>query len=112
MSDGVPRFNCSVDTAMSVIEGRWKCTIICLLATNGEMRFSELMKTIGEVTSGILTRQLKELESDGMVRRRVDASGKVKVFYSLTDRGRSVLPVIHALAEWGRAQMIQVIVLV
>ena len=110
MSDGKPRFNCSVDMAMSVIEGRWKCTIICLLATNGEMRFSELQRTIGEVTAGILTRQLRELEADGMRSRSVDAEGKVKVFYSQTDRGRSVLPVISALADWGRSQMVQVVV--
>ena len=60
-----PRFNCSLDAAMSVIEGRWKPTIICLLAQNGSMRFNELLNKIGEVSSRMLSKQLKELEAEG-----------------------------------------------
>lgn len=105
------RFNCAIDATMSVIEGRWKGTIICLLAKNGTMRFSELQKSIGEVTSRILTKQLKELEDDGMVNRVVSTDGKLKVEYSLTGRGMSIIPVLKAIGEWGLAnQFTQVIV--
>ena len=105
------RFNCAIDATMSVIEGRWKGTILCMLFKNGTMRFSELQKEIGEITSRILTKQLKELEEDGMIRREVDTSGKIKVEYSLTDRGHSILPVLYSMAEWGaRNQFVQVIV--
>ena len=105
------RYNCALDAAMSVIEGRWKCTIICMLAANGPLRFSELQKMIGEITSRILSKQLKELENDGMVYRKVSSEGKVKVEYSLTDRGRSIIPVLEQLARWGIAnQCMQVIV--
>ena len=105
------RFNCAIDATMSVIEGRWKGTILCMLAINGPMRFSELQKSIGEITSRILTKQLKELEEDGMIRREVDTSGKIKVEYSLTDRGHSILPVLYSMAEWGaRNQFVQIIV--
>lgn len=105
------RYNCALDAAMSVIEGRWKCTIICMLAANGPLRFSELQKMIGEITSRTLSKQLKELENDGMIYRKVSSEGKVKVEYSLTDRGRSIIPVLEQLARWGIAnQCMQVIV--
>ena len=95
------RYNCSIDAAMSVIEGRWKGTIICMLANDGTLRFSELQRKIGEITSRILSKQLKELEADGMITRHVIPDGKVKVEYSLTDKGRSIIPVLRSLAEWG-----------
>ena len=79
MSPQNARYNCSIDAAMSVIEGRWKGTIICMLYMDGTLRFSELQKKIGEITSRILSKQLKELESDGMVTRTVVPDGKVKV---------------------------------
>ena len=72
---------------------------------------TDAQKEIGEITSRILTKQLKELEEDGMIRREVDTSGKIKVEYSLTDRGHSILPVLYSMAEWGaRNQFIQIIV--
>ena len=105
------RVNCAIDATMSVIEGRWKGTILCRLFKNGKMRFSELQKDIGEITSRILTKQLKELEEDGMLRRDVDTSGKIKVEYSLTERGMSIMPVLYSMAEWGaRNQFVQVII--
>ncbi len=105
------RVNCAIDATMSVIEGRWKGTILCMLFKNGKMRFSELQKDIGEITSRILTKQLKELEEDGMLRRDVDTRGKIKVEYSLTERGMSIMPVLYSMAEWGaRNQFVQVIV--
>ena len=105
------RVNCAIDATMSVIEGRWKGTILCMLFKNGKMRFSELQKDIGEITSRILTKQLKELEEDGMLRRDVDTRGKIKVEYSLTERGMSIMPVLYSMAEWGaRNQFVQIIV--
>ncbi|MDO5852485.1 MAG: helix-turn-helix domain-containing protein [Thermoplasmata archaeon] len=105
------RYNCCVDAAMSVIEGRWKGTILCMLFMNGPQRFSELEKRIGEVTSRILSKQLKELEADGMITRTVGSDRKLKVTYALTDKGTSILPVLKALGEWGaHHQMVQVIV--
>ena len=105
------RVNCAIDATMSVIEGRWKGTILCMLFKNGKMRFSELQKDIGEITSRILTKQLKELEEDGMLRRDVDTRGKIKVEYSLTERGMSIMPVLYSMAEWrARNQFVQVIV--
>lgn len=99
--NGHPRFNCALDATMSIIEGRWKSTIICLLARNGEMRFNEILNSIGEVSSRMLSKQLKELERDRMVNRKVEQNGAVKVSYSLTERGNSIIPVLQSMALWG-----------
>ena len=105
------RFNCAIDATMSVIEGRWKGTILCMLAINGPMRFSELQKSIGEITSRILAKQLKELEGDRMIRRNASTEGKIKVEYSLTDRGWSIIPVLKVIGEWGlNNQFVNIIV--
>lgn len=104
------RYDCCLDAAMSVVEGRWKATILCILYRFGPHRFSELEKQIGEVSSRILSKQLKELESDGMIIREVHPDRKLKVVYSISTKGKSILPALAQLAEWGaRYQMMQVI---
>lgn len=95
------RFNCCLDAAMTVVEGRWKGTILCMLHINDGMRFSELQRAIGSVSSRILSKQLKELEDDGMISRTVGSDRKLRVTYSLTDKGESILPALAMLAEWG-----------
>ena len=65
------------------------------------MRFNEILNTIGEVSSRMLSKQLKELERDRMINRRVDQNGAVKVTYSLTERGNSIIPVLQTMALWG-----------
>lgn len=105
------RHNCCIDAAMSVIEGRWKCTILCLLELEGPMRYSELQRKIGDISSRILSKQLKELEYDGMLKRLVFSDRKLCVSYEMTDKGHSIVPALRMLAEWGaRNQFIQVIV--
>lgn len=105
------RFNCCLDAAMSVIEGRWKGTILCMLYLNGGMRFSELQKAIGEVSSRILSKQLRELEEDGMISREVASDRKLKVTYSLTEKGESILPALKILAEWGSYHQVVKVIL-
>uniref|UniRef100_UPI0037DDCB38 winged helix-turn-helix transcriptional regulator n=2 Tax=Candidatus Methanarcanum hacksteinii TaxID=2911857 RepID=UPI0037DDCB38 len=100
-----PRYDCAIDAAMSVFEGRWKTVIICLLANNGPMRFNQLLKRIDGVSSRILTKQLRELENDNIVKRDVDTDTSLKVEYSLTPRGETLLPVMRAIAEWGLKNM-------
>ena len=100
MNDRAPEY-CPVNAAMSVIGGRWKPTILCMLARNGGMRFSELQRTIGGITSRMLSKQLRELESDGMVERTATSAGKKKVTYSITEKGSSICPILLALAKWG-----------
>ncbi len=103
--------DCPVDAAMAVIEGRWKSTILCLLARSGDgMRFSELQKSIGNVTARILTKQLRELIDDGMVSKD-SPEGKNAGIYRITEKGLSICPILVDLAKWGAEhQLIEVIV--
>ena len=96
-----PRYDCAIDAAMSVIEGRWKCTIVCLLSNNGSMRYNELLRKIGQISSRMLSKQLKELEKDNIVSRNVDDDASIKISYSLTDKGKTLIPVLKTLAKWG-----------
>ena len=96
-----PRMNCPLDAAMSVIEGRWKSTILCLLAVNGSMRFNRLLDNIGCVSPGILTKQLRELEKDGIIVRSVYAEVPTRVEYDLTEMGWTLAPLLKSMSEWG-----------
>lgn len=96
-----PRINCAVDATMSIIEGRWKTVILCKLHINGPMRFSKLMKEINGVSPRILTKQLKEMEADGIILRTPYSTVPPKVEYSVTDKGRSLGPILSAMEEWG-----------
>lgn len=98
------RLDCAVDAAMSVIEGKWKAAIICKLARNGHMRFSELMKEIPTVSSKVLTNQLRELEKDDIILRESTATAK-RVAYSLTEKGYDLIPALKELVKWSLKNM-------
>ena len=100
-----PRMDCAVDATMSVIEGRWKTVILCKLYMNGPMRFNQLMKEIDGVSPRILTKQLKEMESDGILRRVSYPEIPPKVEYSITEKGLSLGPILKAMADWGLENM-------
>ena len=101
----MPRMDCAIDATMSVIEGRWKTVILCKLYKNGPMRFNQLMKSINGVSPRILTKQLKELESDGIIKRTSYQEIPPRVEYSITDKGMSLGPIMIAMAEWGLNNM-------
>jgi DNA-binding HxlR family transcriptional regulator len=84
-----------------VIGGRWKVPILYHLAT-GPRRFSELRRAIAEVTQKMLIQQLREMEQDGIVSRKVYPQVPPKVEYSLTGMGRSLLPVVESMCRWGK----------
>lgn len=94
-------YNCPVEVTLDVIGGKWKCLILHHLL-DGTKRFNELKKLIPAVTQRMLTSQLRELEKDGVVHREVYAQVPPKVEYSLTDRGRSLEPVLWAMHDWGK----------
>jgi DNA-binding HxlR family transcriptional regulator len=92
---------CPVEAALEQISGKWKGLVIYHLLS-GTHRFSELKRKVGTVTQRSLTKQLRELENDGIVDRTVYAVVPPKVEYSLTDKGRRLLPVIETLHAWGQ----------
>ena len=90
-----------MEAALEVIGGKWKGIILYHLL-DGEVRFSELKRQVGSVTQRMLTKQLRELENDGLISRKVYPVVPPKVEYSLTEKGRTLDPILIALRDWGQ----------
>lgn len=86
---------------LSLIQGKYKMTILYTLSEFGVVRFNEMKKYIGSITFKTLSSALKQLEADGLVHREEYPQVPPKVEYSLTERGRSLIPILDALCEWG-----------
>lgn len=97
------RYSCAVELALNVIGGKWKPLAIYRLGTQGTLRFGELRRQLPGASQKMLTQQLRELEADGLVLRTAHASVPPRVEYSLTERGRSVMPILGMLCQWGAA---------
>ena len=93
-------FNTSVELSLEIIGGKWKMPIIWRLKDN-PMRYGELKRSLNKITHKMLTQQLRELEQDEILARKVYTEVPPKVEYSLTLLGESVIPVIDLLREWG-----------
>tara|TARA_R110000868_G_scaffold262401_1_gene520968 strand:+ start:141293 stop:141634 length:342 start_codon:yes stop_codon:yes gene_type:complete len=94
-------YGCAVGATLSVIGGRWKPIIIFKLLQNEFLRFGELKREIETVTQRMLTQQLRELEDDKIVIRKVYAEVPPRVEYSLTTYGRSLEPIMVSMRDWG-----------
>jgi len=92
--------HCPVEVTLDVIGGKWKCLIIHHLL-DGTKRFGELRKLTPAITQRMLTAQLRELERDGIVHRKVYPQVPPKVEYSLTELGKSLKPVLISMDKWG-----------
>jgi DNA-binding HxlR family transcriptional regulator len=94
-------FHCAMDITMSYIGGKWKTVVLWYLKKE-KKRFSELRKLIPNITEKMLSLQLKELEKDGIVKRKVYPQVPPRVEYFLTDFGKSLIPMLDEIALWGR----------
>ena len=92
--------NCPVEATLELIGGKYKALILWHLS-NGKLRFSELRKIITNATPKMLTQQLRELEASALIHREVFPVIPPKVEYSLTETGRSLLPILVAMRDWG-----------
>lgn len=96
------QYRCSMELTLNLIGGKWKSLILWHLGEK-TMRFSELRRTLPQVTQKMLTQQLRELEDNALVNRVVYTQIPPKVEYSLTEAGKSLLPILSMLNEWGIA---------
>lgn len=101
-------FGCPVEACLEVIGGKWKGVILYHLL-GGTKRFNELRRLMPVVTQRMLTRQLRELEADQIVRRTVYPAVPPKVEYSLTEYGQSLEPVLKMLQQWGSTHLDKII---
>lgn len=95
---------CAVTYCLGMIGGKWKPIILFCIASSVN-RFGALQRAIPGITKQMLTKQLRELEGDKLVTRTVYAEVPPRVDYALTDRGRSVLPIIGEMKAWGEQEM-------
>lgn len=99
------KYDWPIDATLDVIGGKWKPLIV--YALNDEtLRFSQLLdKLQPRITQRMLTKQLRQLEEDGLITRKVYAQVPPKVEYSLTDTGKSLMPILDQLCAWGSEHM-------
>ena len=94
-------FSCSTSIAMELIGGKWKSVILIYLV-DGKKRYNELRKLISTITERTLSLQLKQLEKDGLITRKVyTKKPPLKVEYALTPFGETLAPVLQSIAKWG-----------
>ena len=96
--------NCPVEATLDLIGGKYKALILWHLSER-QLRFSELRKVITSATPKMLTQQLRELEAQSLIHREVFPVVPPKVEYSLTELGRSLLPILVAMRDWGADYM-------
>lgn len=92
---------CDVAQTIRLIGGKWKAIIIFHLMEDEILRFSQLQRDIPEITQRMLTLQLRELEQDGLVHRKIYQQVPPRVEYSLTPLGKSLAPIISSMKAWG-----------
>ena len=94
------KYNCPVEAALSQLGGKYKAIILYHLIKDGVLRYNELQKVIPRATPKMLTQQLRELEADGLINRKVYPVVPPKTEYSLTERGQTLAPLINAMYDW------------
>ncbi|MEI2367702.1 winged helix-turn-helix transcriptional regulator [Niallia circulans] len=92
---------CPIEMALQIVGGKWKGIIIDILSEKS-IRFNELKRVIPGISQRILTLQLRELEADGIVKRKVDDTVPPKVEYFLTEQGNELSSIINSLRVWGQ----------
>jgi DNA-binding HxlR family transcriptional regulator len=103
MSDGRTRrlSGCPIDYALDLFGDRWTLLVIRDLLFVGKRHFKELMESPERIASNILTARLKKLEARGLIERRPDPDNRKQVIYTLTDKGRDLIPVLVEVVRWG-----------
>lgn len=98
-------FHCEKELTLSIISGKWKVVILWHLGHEGKHRFSELQKLFPKISHKMLANQLRELEEDEIINREVFAEVPLRVEYSMTELGMTLIPIIDMLYDWGKKRM-------
>ena len=94
---------CPLEYGLEIFGGKWNSRIICVLAAQGVLRYSQLRRELGNITDAVLADTLKELMSNGIIDRRSYDEVPPRVEYSLTGRGQSVVPILQSICQWAGA---------
>ncbi|MCF0054538.1 helix-turn-helix domain-containing protein [Dyadobacter sp. CY356] len=97
-------FNCGVTHFLNIVGGKWKVLVIYAISKNCN-RFSLLQKAIPQISKQMLINQLRELEDDGVLKRKIFAEVPPRVEYELSEYGKSMMPVILTIQQWGQEDL-------
>lgn len=95
---------CPLEYGLDIFGGKWKSRIICVLSTKDIIRYNEIRKELGNITDAVLAAMLKELIANQLISRTQYNEIPPKVEYSLTEKGKSVLPILQSICIWSRQQ--------
>ena len=93
---------CPLEYGLSVFGGKWKSRILCVLAKQESIRYSAIREELSNITDAVLSASLKELQRDGVIARIQYDEIPPRVEYSLTEKGRSVLPILQSICRWSQ----------
>ncbi len=96
-----PDIRCPLEYGMEVFGGKWNSRIICVLANKEVLRYSEIRKEMGNITDAVLASTLKDLISNDLIQRKSYDEIPPRVEYSLTEKGRSVVPILQSICQWS-----------
>lgn len=96
---------CPLKYLQTVLGGKWKMPIVCMLSGGTPLRNAAIKRRLGNITSTMLSQTLRELEADGLIDRKQFNEVPPHVEYSLTERGKSIVPVLIELGSWATEQM-------
>ncbi|MCU0417935.1 MAG: helix-turn-helix transcriptional regulator [Cytophagaceae bacterium] len=99
--------SCPVTATMQVLGGKWKAILINAIYHTSPARFGELKRSVKGITQSMLTQQLRELEEDGLISRKIYAEIPPRVEYTLTKFGLTLSPIMLSMAEWGKEYRIK-----
>lgn len=100
LANHAPGEHCPAEFVLDLLAGKWRPMVIFWLM-DGPMRFNELQRRLGRITHRTLSKTLKEMEADGLVLRKDYGEIPPRVDYSLTDKGRSLQPILQAMEQWA-----------
>lgn len=93
--------NCPLQRAMEMIGGKWKLSILCSLSVDGTVRYNDLKRKLSDISNTMLSKSLKELEADGLVKRNEYMEVPVRVEYEITEKTKELGPILIQLAKWA-----------
>lgn len=99
--------SCPVTATMQVLGGKWKAILINAIYHTSPARFGELKRSVKGITQSMLTQQLRELEDDGLISRKIYAEIPPRVEYTLTEFGLTLSPIMQSMAKWGEEYRIK-----
>ena len=95
------KVSCEIEVTLKMIGGKYKPIILYYLIENKKKRFNEILSFLNNVSQKTLTNQLRELETDGLISRKIYPQVPPKVEYSITEKGKTLFPILELMCEWG-----------